>query len=182
MRCEQLFVDSRLEVKALQKSLRGQLDKVLEAGAVLSQQGQVVTRFANGSGLFLEAAARRNIGFIAQDRIDARRFCLSVELESPVQIAVVGQSQTVHAQGLGAIDESLNRTGAVEQAEVAMAMQVDKRGRAHPVSLLRRAKSGHSIIPEHAFYHLLARCRSTPRAELRNVKRPEGRQKICVAA
>ena len=76
----------------------------------------------------------------------------------------------------------LDRAGAVEQAVVAMAMQVNKRRRVHPVSLLQRAKSGHSIIPEHAFYHLLARCRSTPRAELRNIKRPEGRQKICVAA
>ena len=56
---------------------------------------------------------------------------LAIEIERAVQIAVVGERQAVHAQLFGPIDQSLDRAGSVEQAEVAVAMQMNERRRAH---------------------------------------------------
>src|SRR5690606_37706367 len=39
--------------------------------------------------------------------------------------------QAVHAQLLGPVDQPLDRTGTVEQAEVAVAVQMNKRRRVH---------------------------------------------------
>ena len=54
-----------------------------------------------------------------------------IELERPVEVAVVGQGQGVHAQLFGLLDQSFDRAGAVEQAVVAVAVQMNKRLAAH---------------------------------------------------
>ena len=78
---------------------------------------------------------------------------LLVELQRAVQIAVVGQRQGVHAQRLGPLDQALDRRGAVQQAVVAVAMQMNKRRRAHRNPLaecgkfLSRNRYQRSILP-----------------------------------
>ena len=52
---------------------------------------------------------------------------LLVELERPVQVAVVGERQGVHALLFGPLDQLGDRAGAVEQAVVAVAMQMNER-------------------------------------------------------
>ena len=49
---------------------------------------------------------------------------LLIELERPVQIAVIGERQGIHPQLFGPIDQLLDRAGAVEQAVMAVAMQM----------------------------------------------------------
>jgi hypothetical protein len=49
---------------------------------------------------------------------------------------MIGDRQGVHAQLFGPRHERINRAGPVEQAVVAMAMQVNKRRRGHGGSFL----------------------------------------------
>ena len=60
-----------------------------------------------------------------------------VELQRAVEIAVVGERQGVHAQLFGPRDQAFDRAGAVQQAVVAMAMQMNKRRRGHGGSFPR---------------------------------------------
>ena len=58
-------------------------------------------------------------------------FAFLIELQRPVQIAVVGERQGVHAQLFGPFDQLVDRAGPVQQAVMAVAMQMNKRRRAH---------------------------------------------------
>ena len=72
-----------------------------------------------------------------------------IELDGPVQIAVVGQRQGGHPQGLRPLQQSANRAGPVQQAVVAVAMQMGERKRAH--GFLHAASggpTGHFIVDD----------------------------------
>jgi len=79
---EHLLVDARDVVVALQVCDRRQLYEILEAVDVLREQREVVARFA----AFLHGAVgpgrRRDVGFIANDRIEPGVLALLVELDS----------------------------------------------------------------------------------------------------
>ena len=62
-------------------------------------------RLAHAARVLVEPACWRNVGFVADDRIDADIFGLAVELEGTVEIAVVGECQGIHAEVFGARDE-----------------------------------------------------------------------------
>ena len=128
MLLQDFLVDSRAEVKALKKGLRGELQQVLEAGAVLGQEGDMVAGLFGAAGVLLVVAASgRDVGLDAEDRVDARVLGRFVELQRTVQIAVVGQGQGVHAQLFGPLQEAGDFAGAVQEAIVAMAMQMGER-------------------------------------------------------
>ena len=99
---KQLFVDAGLKVKAFQVGGRGHFDEVFEAGAILSKERQVIGRFFAAGSVALEAAAGRDVGLVADDRIDAAIFGLFIELECAAEIAVIGERQGVHAVLFGA--------------------------------------------------------------------------------
>ena len=82
-----------------------------------------------------KAASRSNISFVADDRIDATRFGLLIEFQRTVQIAVIRQCKRIHSVLLGAIHQPPNRTRTVQQAVMAVTMQMNKLS-AH-VSILR---------------------------------------------
>ncbi len=125
---QDLFVDPRLEIEAFQRGGTGQLDQVAKAGAVLGQQRQVIAgRLAAGRPALVKATARGDVGFVADDRVDPRILRLAIELQRTVQVAVVGQRQRVHAVIDAAIDQFADVAGPVEQAVVAVAMQVGER-------------------------------------------------------
>jgi hypothetical protein len=52
---------------------------------------------------------------------------------------VIGQGEAVHTQLFGPFDEALNRAGSVEEAVMAVAMQMNKRRRVH-VAIPRKAE------------------------------------------
>ena len=52
---------------------------------------------------------------------------LAVELDGPVQVAVVGDGHGVHARALDVLDQLRDAAGAVEQAVVRVAVQVNER-------------------------------------------------------
>ena len=74
---------------------------------------------------------------------------LLIELQRPVQIAVVGQGQGVHA-GLWPARPGRDAAGSVQQAVMAVAMQMGKGG----VLILFLAQGGSSIPRQLKFYRL----------------------------
>ena len=81
--------------------------------------------------LFRAAVFGRDVGFVTDDRIDPGLLRLAVELQRSVQVAVIGQRQRIHAMVFARSISRSMRRGSVQQAVVAVAMQVDKRLR-HP--------------------------------------------------
>ena len=129
---QDFLVDAGAEIEAFQKGPGRELQQVLEAGAVLGQEGDVIAGFLRAAGVFfVEAAARGDIGLDAHDRVDAHVLGRLVELQGPVQVAVVGQGQGVHAQLFGPLQQAGDFSGAVQQAVMAMAVQMGKGRGAH---------------------------------------------------
>ena len=124
---EQLLVDARDVVVALQVGDAGHFDEVLEASGVLGQQRQMIAGLAAFLGLALGALARRDVRFVADDRIDAGGPALLVELDGAEQVAVVGDGAGVHAQFLDLRHQFRHPVGAVEEAVVTVAMEMNER-------------------------------------------------------
>jgi hypothetical protein len=100
----------------------------------------VITCFTLPSRAAIEAAARRNIRFVADDRIEPRVAAGDVELERAVQVAVIGNRQGVHAQLFGPRDKRLDRARSIQEAVMAMAMQMSKWRRRHRKVLLSQSQ------------------------------------------
>ena len=96
----------------------------MKAGAIGGQQREVEAGLLEAAGVLLEAAAGGDVGLQAEDRVDAQVLGLPVELQCPVQVAVVGQGQGVHLQGLGPVQQALDGAGPVQEAVMAMAVQM----------------------------------------------------------
>ena len=79
---------------------------------------------ALAGGLLVGAAAGGEVGLVPDDRLDAGLLALAVELDRPVQVAVVGDGAGGHAQRLGLGDQLGDAVGPVEQAVVGVAVEV----------------------------------------------------------
>ena len=91
---ENLFVNARLVIVALKVCIGGQLDQVAIARFVLREQHQVVINIAGtGGGLFLQAAAGRDIYFAADDRFDPLFARGLIKIDRAIHHAVVRQRQ-----------------------------------------------------------------------------------------
>ena len=75
----------------------------------------------------MEPAAWGDVGFQPEDRIDAQVLGRLIELQRPVQIAVVRQRQGGHPQGFRPFQQPTNRAGPVQKAVMAVAMQMGER-------------------------------------------------------
>ena len=110
---EQLHVDVGLAAaEAVEVAERGELDQVLEARLVAGQERQVVALVAD---FLAVVAVLAEIGLEAQDRLDVMLPAGLVELDGPVQDAVVGEPQGRHPQLGAAGRERVDLAGAVEQ-------------------------------------------------------------------
>ena len=105
-----------------------------------------------------------DVGLVADDRIDLVRLALVVELERPVEIAVVGDRHSVHAGPLHLLDEVGNPVGPVEQAVVRVAMKMDERAgvaHGHPFRIDQsevRSPTSEVSIPRGSATSMLDRC------------------------
>ena len=84
-------------------------------------------RFFGGCGIAFETAAGRNVGFVAENWIDAKFFRFTIKLERAVQIAVVRNGQRCHAVRLGPFEQFIDGARAIEQAVVTVAMEMRER-------------------------------------------------------
>ena len=123
---QEFMVHAGIIIEAFQLGGAGDLEQVLIADFVLSQQQQVIAVL-----VFLRVAvghaAGGYIGFESQDRFDAGVFAGVIELDHTKHGAVVGDRQRVHAHFFGAVDKLLDLAKAVEQRIFGMNMQVSER-------------------------------------------------------
>ena len=102
MRREQLLVDARHKVIALEKGRGRHLHQVLEAVSVLGEESEVIGRLAPAAGLARAARARGHISLVAKNGVEPGCFAFLIKLDGTVKIAMVRQRQRVHPQLLGA--------------------------------------------------------------------------------
>ncbi len=140
---EELPVDPRLVVVALEVRRRGQLHEVAVALDVLRQEGQVVvellpaldvaTRVVDPAAPHRALVARlaRHVGLGADDRHDAAVAARLVEVEDPVHVPVVRDAERGLAVGHRGLDELADPGGPVEHGELGVGVQMRKRPLRH---------------------------------------------------
>src|SRR5262245_33727625 len=102
MLSEQVLVDARLVVEALEVRLGDELDEVLVAGEIADEDRQVVGALVPAvSGAALLAPARRDVELAAQDRLDPGLLSGEIEVDRAEQVAMVGERDRGKAQLLG---------------------------------------------------------------------------------
>ncbi len=120
---QKLLVDAGAEIKTFQKGPRREFQEVLKPGAVFGQDRDVIAGLLRAAGVFLIKAARRgDVGLDAHDGVDAQILGRFIELQRPVQVAVVSQGQGIHAQFFGPLQQAGDLPRAIEKAVVAMAV------------------------------------------------------------
>src|SRR2546426_762326 len=82
--------------------------------------------FGRGA-LTLVAVAEGEVRLEAEDGPDLARPGLGVELPRPVQVAVVGDRERVHAQRLDPVEQFGDPVGAVEEGVLAVGVEVNER-------------------------------------------------------
>ena len=124
-----LQVGARLVVHALQVGIRYQLEEVLVSGGVTREQAEVEDALALvGASRALQARASREVEFAADERLEALGLGLVVELDRAVQIPMVGEGEGLHPQPGGAVHQAVDTASAVQQAVVAVDMEMDEIG------------------------------------------------------
>ena len=123
---QHLHIHARSVVIPLGKALADDLHQIGIARIVLRQQHEVVIPLIPAADLLVKARVRRDIDLAAEDRLDAVRLCLLIEINHAVHDAVVRDRRAVHAKLLDALDILPDLVGAVEQTILRMYMQMCK--------------------------------------------------------
>ena len=139
---EQLVVDARLVVVALEVAERAELDEVVVAGRRLGQQRQVVPVAL--VGVHARAAVVDEVDLTAQQRLDAGLAGRAIELDRARHGAVVGDADGGHAELHRALDELRDAAGAVQHRVLGMDVQVGvtRHGRSHRRHILGGPATG----------------------------------------
>ena len=152
---EELPVDARLVVVALEVRGRGQLHEVAVALDVLRQQGQVVVELLSALRVAtrvvdpaaphrtLEARLARHVRLGADDRHDAAVAARLVEVEDPVHVPVVRDTERGLAVRHRGVDELAHPGGPVEHGELRVGVQMRKRPLRHGPSFRHGPRNLH---------------------------------------
>ena len=127
---EQLPVDARLVVVALEVAERGELDEVRVALVRLREQRQV--RVA----LRLRPAVVGDVDLAADDRLDAGLLRLAKELHGAGERAVIGQRDGWHLESRGLLDEVRDPARPVEDRVLGVDVQVNEGRSGHGMASL----------------------------------------------
>src|SRR3989449_5332053 len=121
-------VDARPAVIALEEADGRERDEVAVTGAVAGEQHEV--RVVGGGAaqpLAPPAAPEGEVRLEPEDRPDVAGLRLRVELPGPVEVAVIGDRQRVHAECLDVVQQIGNAVGAVEEGVFAVRVEVYER-------------------------------------------------------
>jgi hypothetical protein len=116
---QQLPVDARVVIEALQKSHRVEVRQIFPTREVLGQKHQVVA-----AALGAIQSILGHVGFAAQDGLDPVGSGLQIEIESAEQVPMVGHGHLSHAQRQRLGEKLVEANGAIEQAVLGVKMQV----------------------------------------------------------
>ena len=124
---QQVLVHARAVVVALDVRRGDEGNEVLVAGEVLRKEDQMPgLSVAFGSRVAVEPVVPCDVGLDADDRFDARVSAKGVKVDRAVEGSVVGERERRHIEGLGAADEIAEAGQPVEQAVLAMRVQMDE--------------------------------------------------------
>jgi hypothetical protein len=76
--------------------------------------------------VFLESRGLHEIEFAADERLDALRLRVVIELDGAVKIAVVGEGEGAHSKFRRPVHEPVNPARAVEQTVVGVDVEMDE--------------------------------------------------------
>ena len=122
---EQLPVDARLVVVALEVAERGELDQVRVALVRLGEDGQV------GVALLLPVAVVGDVDLAAHDRLDPLLPGLALELDRARERAVVGERDGRHSELGGPRSECRDAARTVEDRVLGVDVEMDEVGLGH---------------------------------------------------
>src|SRR5262249_4478651 len=126
---EELAIDARLVVEALQVCSRHEPHEIRVARAVPREHGAVTGALvAAVLSRALEAAPGRDVEFTADDGLHAGLYAAGVEIHAAEEVAVVGQRDRRKMKLLRPLDQSLEAGGAIEEAVLGMDVQVNEVG------------------------------------------------------
>ena len=120
---EQLLVDPRLVVEAVRIAGRHQLDQVVVALQIFSQQHQMVLRRA-GVAALLEPAAGRDVHLASENRVEAPLPRVIVEDHRREQVPVLGDRDRRHPERDRLVEHLVDAARAVEQRKLGVEVQV----------------------------------------------------------
>ena len=145
---QQLEVDARAVVEALDESRGRELEKVPVTLVVFREKDQV-TAFL-GAAVTRLAPPRRHVGLAADYRLYTRTQAGAVERQDAVHDAVVRDRERIHPSALDGLEELallsvglVHLAGAVEQGVIGMHVQVRETGRHLLSSLCATLYSSH---------------------------------------
>ena len=124
---QQLAVDAGVVVEAVQVGLGGERYEVVPAPVVLRQQGQVRGALAGGR-VPIAVALPGDVGLHAEHGVQPGRLGGLVEIDGPVEVAVIGDRDRLLAKGPRPLHERGNLGEAVQQAELRVRVQVREHG------------------------------------------------------
>ena len=134
---EQLPVDARLVVVALEVAERAELHEVRIARVVGGQEREMRVP------LGLDAAVVDDVHLAAEDRLDALRVRRLVEVDRARHRAVVGERDGGHLEARRLLRERRDPAGSVEDRVFRVDVQVDERS-AHGMAIVVRRSAGQS--------------------------------------
>ena len=123
---ENLLVDARLVVEAVEVRRGDKLNEIFVADFVLRQQDQMIRGVAGVRGFLFEAAARRDIRLAPDDRLQPLLLRGLVELDGTVHVAMIGHGHRRHLACMRFVDNIGNTAGPVEQAVLGVQVKMDK--------------------------------------------------------
>lgn len=120
-----LVVGTWLVVEPVEVGIGNDSAKVAVPSATCCQGDQVEWLLV-GLPLLVAHASPGDVGFDADDWLDPMLRCRLDELDGAVEGAVIGEGDGVHPEALCLLHERIQIAHAVEQAELAMDMEVRK--------------------------------------------------------
>ena len=141
MALEQLPVDARLVVVALEVAEAGELDQVRVAGVVGGEQREV------GVALLVRLAVVGDVDLAADDGLDAGVAGRLPELDGARHRAVVGEADRRHLELGGPRDEVGNPARPVEDRVLGVDVEVDEFGLGHRGGVSVRRASASTLEP-----------------------------------
>ncbi len=124
---EEVLVHPRAVVVALKMRGGDHRDQVLIAGEILRMQYEVPgLAVALRSRIAIETVVAGDVGLDTDDRLDASVAAERVEVDRAIERAVIGEAERRHVQRLRARDEVAEAGQPIEQAVLAMGVQMDE--------------------------------------------------------
>ena len=120
------LVHPRPVVEAVDKRIAAELDEVLPSGVVLGEQNEVVTAVGDAAAGSLVPVARGHVRLDAENRFDPCCGSLGIQLDRPMEVAMVGHGYRIHPQLANLLDQRTDAIRPVQQRVFAVQVQVNK--------------------------------------------------------